>query len=49
MSRSYTITLNETQAGTIQIACEVLARRHEVHRSPYWLCQAHHLAPLMPR
>ena len=26
MSRSYTITLNEAQAGTIQIACEVLAR-----------------------
>jgi len=26
MSRTYTITLNETQAGTIQIACEVLAR-----------------------
>jgi hypothetical protein len=24
--RTYTITLNETQAGTIQIACEVLAR-----------------------
>ena len=23
--RAYTITLNETQAGTIQIACEVLA------------------------
>jgi len=26
MSRTYTITLNEAQAGTIQIACEVLAR-----------------------
>ena len=24
--RTYTLTLNETQAGTIQIACEVLAR-----------------------
>ena len=24
--RTYTITLNEAQAGTIQIACEVLAR-----------------------
>ena len=26
MTRTYTMTLNETQAGTIQIACEVLAR-----------------------
>ncbi len=24
--RTYTMTLNETQAGTIQVACEVLAR-----------------------
>ena len=26
MTRTYTMTLNETQAGTVQIACEVLAR-----------------------